>query len=137
MTTNRKLLICDTCRYPDGTKTDAEGRTGGQRLIRHLHDRLAEQGHTDVVVEGHSCLWACKRRCTAAVQDGGRYSFLLGDFSPDDASAEALIDYFDLHGDTQDGLVPFADWPAGVKGHFIARLPVLPSPEEDEERKTP
>ena len=42
---------------------------------------------------------------------------------PERESAEAIIAWFDLHGGSEAGWVPFRQWPDGMRGHFIARLP--------------
>ena len=38
-------------------------------------------------------------------------------------AAEAIVDWFDLHGASEDGWVSFRQWPDGMRGHFIARMP--------------
>ena len=40
-----------------------------------------------------------------------------------DADAQALVAFFRLYRDSEEGRVPFRQWPEGVKGHFIVRLP--------------
>ena len=39
------------------------------------------------------------------------------------AQAEAILAWFDLHGATMTGEVPFREWPGAMRGHFIARIP--------------
>ncbi len=55
-------------------------------------------------------------------------SYLAGGFKPDREAAEAILAWFDLHGQSERGEVPFRAWPNGMRGHFIARLP--PGSEE-------
>jgi predicted metal-binding protein len=50
---------------------------------------------------------------------------VLGHFAPTDASAEAVIDYARLHAESPTGQVPLKQWPQGVKGHFVARIPAI------------
>jgi predicted metal-binding protein len=38
--------------------------------------------------------------------------------------AVALLDYIAQYLDTADGMVPNGRWPAGVKGHFLVRMPL-------------
>ncbi len=50
-------------------------------------------------------------------------------------AAEAILAWFDLHGESERGEVPFRAWPHGMRGHFIARLP--PAVEEQHDRVAP
>jgi predicted metal-binding protein len=56
-------------------------------------------------------------------RDDARFSYIAGDFRPTRETAEAIIDWFDLHGRSDAGLVAFRDWPQAMRGHFIARIP--------------
>ncbi|MBC8038887.1 MAG: DUF1636 domain-containing protein, partial [Rhizobiales bacterium] len=42
------------------------------------------------------------------------------------AQAEAILDWFELHGATETGEVPFRTWPDAMRGHFISRIPKVP-----------
>lgn len=119
----RALVFCTTCRYPDGEKLDKEGVAGGERLARAAENYLKAQGRSDILVERQDCLWACKEHCNVLLRDTAKFSYLAGRFSPEQSSVEAIVQWFDLHGQSADGAVRFADWPTGMKGHFIARIP--------------
>jgi len=69
------------------------------------------------------CLFACKRHCTVHIRGPGRIGYVLGDFTADAAAARAILQYAALHADSSEGVVPYAQWPKGVKGHFIVRTP--------------
>ncbi len=49
--------------------------------------------------------------------------YILGRFTPSLVDATALLDYVAQYLDTPDGVVPYACWPDGVKGHFLVRVP--------------
>ena len=53
----------------------------------------------------------------------GKIGYVLGDFAPDSESAEAILEYTVHHAESEHGKVAYANWPAGVKGHFIVRVP--------------
>jgi predicted metal-binding protein len=53
----------------------------------------------------------------------GRLGYILGRFSASSADSLALLDYVREYLDSSDGLVPYAKWPEGVKGHFLVRVP--------------
>jgi len=48
---------------------------------------------------------------------------VLGDFTPDEDAARAILEYAARHAESEHGRVPFKEWPQGVKGHFITRTP--------------
>jgi predicted metal-binding protein len=47
----------------------------------------------------------------------------MGDHPPTRAQAEAILAWFDMHGASETGEVPFRQWPDAMRGHFIARVP--------------
>ncbi len=119
----RSVIFCTTCRHSADSKTGPDGRSGGETLAHAFEELLAARGRGDVCVRRQACLWSCTRHCNVWIQDSERFSYIAGGFSPDRQAAEAILEWFDLHGATDDGLVPFRDWPQGMRGHFIARLP--------------
>ena len=44
---------------------------------------------------------------------------------PTAEAAEAIVDFARRYAASPDGAVPYRDWPEGMKGHFIARLPTV------------
>ena len=124
----RSLVFCTTCRHSAAEPTGPDGVTGGERLARTMEALLSEQGRRDVTVRRQACLWACTRHCNVWIVDSQRFSYLAGGFAPEPAAAEAILAWFDLHGESERGEVPFRAWPNGMRGHFITRLP--PAVEE-------
>jgi predicted metal-binding protein len=119
----RSLVLCSTCKFPDGRKLDDEGRTGGQTLIAALRVVLAEAGRVDVDVVEQACLWNCTQSCSVAIRDSERFSYITGRHAATREQAVAILQWFDLHGATAKGEVPFRQWPDAMRGHFVARLP--------------
>jgi predicted metal-binding protein len=89
---------------------------------------LTETGRTDVAVEGQACLWSCTRHCNVVMRDEARFSYVAGGFVPSREAAEAILAWFDMHGESERGEVPFRAWPDGMRGHFITRIPPLVKP---------
>ena len=69
------------------------------------------------------CLFACTSHCTVLIRSDRRLGYVLGRFDPSRSHAGALLDYVGKYLDTEDGVVPYAQWPEGVKGHFLVRVP--------------
>jgi predicted metal-binding protein len=117
------IYVCDTCRWTAAEKTAPCGRTGGEILAGHV-ERIAE-GVPGVAVRRQSCLMGCERHCNTAIGAAGKLTYVLGQFDPGAEAAEAVVAYACLHRDSDTGQVPFRQWPQGVKGHFMARIPAF------------
>ena len=122
----REIVMCSTCRYSPEQKTGPDGRTGGETLIGHMRDAIAAR-EADVGVQTQACLWNCKRHCSVVLRDDQRFTYFTGDHVPERSQAEAILAWFDLHGATLTGEVPFREWPHAMRGHFIARIPKVRS----------
>lgn len=114
------ITVCDTCNFSSDQKL-LDGKTGGEILAAHL-EALAGAG---ITVRRQSCLMGCDRHCNVALQAAGKLSYVLGRFTPDAGAAQAIVDYAKAYGESESGQVPYQQWPQGVKGHFVARIPPL------------
>ncbi len=92
-------------------------------MVEALHALLERQGRSDISIETQACLWNCNRSCSVVIRDDKRFSYVTGGHVPTVEQAEAIIAWFDLHGQTERGEVPFRQWPDAMRGHFIARIP--------------
>ena len=119
----RSLVVCTTCKFSADSKLAPDGRTGGETLLGHVRDVLQDAGREYVKIEPQACLWNCSRPCSVVMQDSERFSYVTGGNEPTRAQAEAIIAWFDHHGQTETGEVPFRLWPDAMRGHFIARIP--------------
>jgi len=116
------ITICDTCKRDDWAER-GQDQTDGERLAALVEARATDKVRTRRV----SCLMGCTHGCNVAIQGAGKLAYTLGRFTPDDESAEAIVDYARLHAESDSGQVPFRQWPQGVKGHFVTRHPPLPT----------
>lgn len=118
----RSLVICSTCRHSAAAKCGPDGRSGGETLIAHLREAAAARG-LDVAIDTQACLWNCQRPCSVLLRDDRRFSYVTGDHAPERQQADAILDWFALHEASASGEVPWRQWPARMRGHFIARIP--------------
>jgi predicted metal-binding protein len=119
----RAIVMCSTCRHSADAKCGPDGRTGGETLIAHMTDVLAERHMDGIALRTQVCLWNCRRHCSVVLHDEDRFTYFTGDHEPTRAQAEAILDWFVAHGETETGEVPFRQWPDRMRGHFIARIP--------------
>lgn len=117
------IFVCDTCRHSKEDKIGPDGRTGGEILAEAVEAQAS--GKAEIQIKRQACLMGCDRHCNTAITAPGKLTYVLGMFTPTDASAEAIVEYAQAHAASETGRVPFKEWPAGVKGHFVARIPAL------------
>jgi predicted metal-binding protein len=118
------VVVCNTCRHSAESRDDAEGRRGGAKLAAALHAVKARDPRLDgVAVQEMPCLFACQDFCTVHLRAPDKVGYVLGRFEPSEDAAQAILDYARAYAASEFGQVPFRDWPAGVKGHFITRTP--------------
>ncbi len=115
------IIVCETCAWPDGEKVK-DGRAAGEAFAA-LVEAAAKDG--GVSVRRHACLMNCGQPCSASVVARGKIAYVLGRFEPTREAAEALAAYAVGHSQSETGAVPFRQWPQGVKGKFVARVPPL------------
>ncbi len=88
-----------------------------------LRTALAGAAELPVSVSSVRCLWACKRSCAVAVRSPSRVGYVLADLEPTELTAQALLEYATRYAQSEDGAVPYREWPAPLKGHFVCRFP--------------
>ncbi|MEM1301882.1 MAG: DUF1636 domain-containing protein [Pseudomonadota bacterium] len=115
------ITVCDTCKR-DGW---LQGETDGEKLAAAI-EAVAESVDT-VKTRRASCTMGCKRACNVTLQAEGKLAYTLGEFEADADTAEAIVEYAQLHAQSETGQVPYRQWPQGVKGHFVTRMMPLPS----------
>jgi predicted metal-binding protein len=118
------IVACNTCRHSAEAREDGAGVRGGARLVEALRAAQAsDPRYAGVAVQEMPCLFACDAHCTMHLRAPGKVGYVLGRFTPDAEAATALLDYAVHYAASDHGRVPYKDWPAGVKGHFIVRTP--------------
>ena len=120
------ITVCDTCRTEGRDVPDTDERDGAK--LAALVE-AASVGNPDVSVRRHSCLMGCKHGCNVAFQAKDKLTYALGRFEPSMEAADGIIEYATLHAKSALGQVPFKQWPAAIKGHFVSRIPVLDDPK--------
>lgn len=117
------IVVCNTCRLDKDRRENEEGKRGGMLLAEAIRQEAANRPRGDIRIEDMPCLFACSNWCTIHLRAEGKISYVLGGFEPTAEAANAILDYFEHYLDSEEGVVPFRDWPQGVKGHFITRSP--------------
>ena len=118
------ITVCDTCKR-DGWDAGSGAQTDGEILASLVE--AAASADPRLAVRRHSCLMGCARACNVAVQAEGKLAYTLGSFDPTPEAAQAICNWASQHSESPTGVVPYRQWPEGVKGHFVTRHIPLPS----------
>ncbi|WP_101068729.1 DUF1636 family protein [Roseovarius salinarum] len=120
------ITVCDTCKREDwdeARNTRPHGEDMAELVETAARDRNLRTRRV-------SCLMGCSHGCNVAIQADGKLAYTLGGFAPEAEAAQAIVDYAEMHAESETGRVPFRQWPQGVKGHFVTRHPPLPDDGE-------
>ncbi|MGR3572714.1 DUF1636 family protein [Brevirhabdus sp.] len=120
------ITVCDTCKQADWADRSVE-RTDGEVFAERIEHHA--QAVSGLRVRRHSCLMGCANACNVTIQATGKLSYTMGKFDGTEPDAEGVVAYAALHAQSPAGQVPYRQWPAAVKGHFITRHPPLPDNE--------
>lgn len=114
------VVVCNTCRVSAEARETPDGARGGALLAAALREAAAGTG---VAVQEMPCLFNCGQHCSIHLRAPGKIGYVLGRFEPTAQAARAIIDYAVAYAASDEGVVPYRQWPEGVKGHFIVRVP--------------
>ncbi len=115
------ITVCTTCR-----NTEARGIKDSPPTGEAFAETVAVSARgTPVNIRGVACLMGCDHGCNAAISAPDKMTYVLGRFDGTTEDARALVEYAVLHAESETGIVAFRQWPTGVKGHFIARVPPI------------
>lgn len=111
-----KLHVCITCRA--GQPVSEGEPLPGARLF----DALTEFGApADVEILAVECLSACNQGCSISLSSNGRWSYVYGRMTVDDAPS--ILAGAAAYAATADGLVPWRDRPEIFRKQSLARIP--------------
>lgn len=118
------VVVCNTCRVSAEERETAEGVRGGALLTGELRTLVAaDPRFKGLAIEEMPCLFNCAQHCSIHLRAPGKIGYVLGRFEPTAEAAGAILDYALAYAASDEGVVPYRQWPEGVKGHFIVRVP--------------
>lgn len=117
------LYVCTKCKAGTAPEDDAD-RPGAL-----LHAALEAQGAPDgVTITPVSCLSACSNGCSVALSESGKWSYVYGRMTPDDAPD--ILAGAAAYAATPDGLVPWRERPQQFRKQSLGRIPPFPPTPE-------
>ncbi len=116
--------VCTNCQHPD-YKARRLRKTGGKALPEVLKAALEEQGLDHIFkIELITCLGNCKKRCRISVAAPERWSWLIGNLSPEDDFIE-LMNFLRAWQGAENGLIPKEERSKWLLRHGLGRVPPL------------
>ena len=112
------LHVCITCRA--GQSIEEGEITPGARLRDAIVEAGVPEGVTLVPVE---CLSACSQGCSVALSAPGRWSYVYGRLSAD--NARDVIAGAAAYAAAPDGIVPWRSRPEIFRKQSLARIPPI------------
>ncbi len=112
------IYVCTNCRLSTEAPEPREQRAGA-RLFAAMTQAAAKDAA--IALRGVECLSVCKRPVTVGFASAGKWTYVYGDFAPDDAST--LLEGARRFAATPDGLIPWKERPDALKRGVVARLP--------------
>jgi predicted metal-binding protein len=117
------IFICVSC-----TVEGARSATPGRALFDAVS--AAIDGKDGCAVKAVDCLAVCKRPCTVALSGEGKWTYVVGDLSPD-THADDIVAAAMSYGATSNGIIPWKERPQAFRKGVISRIPPLSfQPEE-------
>ncbi len=111
------VFICISCKG-----TDANTEQPGRLLYDAVTAGLLAREDRGVTVKPVECLGVCKRPCTVALVESGKWTYVIGDLDhvghADDVIAAALS-----FGATENGIIPWRERPQSFRKGLVARIP--------------
>jgi predicted metal-binding protein len=125
-----QLYICVSCHARGVEPPAADESTDGRKLYDAVRALMAElDGPAPVQILPMLCFANCERGCTAGIAAPGKWSYLMGDLTPDHA-ADLLL-YCNAYAHAKSGVVLPSGRPASLQKTVIARFPASFEPVKD------
>ena len=120
------LHVCTTCK---GQSFDPETDALAPRPGRVLADAFALSDlPPGVTVQEVECLSACTMGCAVSLSAPGKWSYVYGRLTPDDAPE--ILRGAGLYAASADGIVVWRDRPQIFRKQSLARIPPILPPME-------
>ena len=94
----------------------------GADLFGALGERLA--GETEIALRPIECLSVCKRPCTVALAGPGKWTYVVGDLTPE-AHIEDIVTAARRYAASPAGIVPWRERPLSFRKGVVSRTPPL------------
>jgi predicted metal-binding protein len=120
------IFVCVSCAV-EGASADKPGRA----LYDTVSTALAARPGCAATVKPVDCLAVCKRPCTVALAGDGKWTYVVGDLSPD-THADDVIAAALSYGATTNGIIPWRERPQSFRKGVISRIPPLSFRPEDQ-----
>jgi len=124
------LYICMSCKCRGAEAVPKGEPTDGRRLYEAVKALVVDLGNSAPVrVLPTLCFANCERGCTIGIAAPGKWSYLVGELSPEHAAD--LLTYATAYAKAKTGVVLPSGRPASLQTNVIARFPATFEPAKD------
>jgi predicted metal-binding protein len=120
------LFVCQSCHSarPKTRDRPLDGAILGDRLLT-LHQEWSQRSQLEI--RPVECLWTCRHPCTIALSCPNKSTYVLADIpvvqGSMDETAEAVLYLSQLYVDSENGRIPWKQFPAVLKTDVVACIP--------------
>jgi predicted metal-binding protein len=112
------LFICVSCRQENSNPEIRPGRL----LFDDVAAALRERGEGGVIAQPVECLAVCKRPCTVALAEAGKWTYVVGDLKREDHVDDIIAAALSFSA-SEAGIVPWRERPQCFRKGIVARIP--------------
>lgn len=129
------LFVCQSCRADHDHDTDRPAE--GKRLFDHIQT-LQQVGvdYADVDLQPVRCLWTCDHPCAIALSSTHKSTYLVANIATTEttipAIAEAVLHLTQRYLDSEDGNLPWKQFPESLQTNIVAQIPAIVADKDPE-----
>jgi len=114
---NPTLFVCQSC---NDAAHKRRSPSQGTQLLEQLNTLQSQD--SPLTIQPVGCLWMCSRACVVSVSAPGKATYLFTDLPLAD-SAEALLQFSELHLNSHNGDIPWKQCPEALQSAQVAKIP--------------
>ena len=120
---NHILLVCQSCNSVHSDEVDYE-KSEGATLLNQLLTLQQNGAHQyELEIKPVGCLWTCSHPCSIAFSAPNKATYLFTKVPI--TEAEALLQFGKLYLNSQNGDIPWKQFPEALQSAKIGKIPAV------------
>ncbi|MBW4514830.1 MAG: DUF1636 domain-containing protein [Timaviella obliquedivisa GSE-PSE-MK23-08B] len=115
------LFICKSCNAESDQDQTTDPSDGSKLLnkLQNLHQTWTHQA--DLEIRAVGCLWTCSHPCAVAFSATDKATYLFTNLPANEA--DALLQFGELYLNSQNGDIPWKQFPEVLQSAEVAKIP--------------
>lgn len=122
------LFVCQSCHAAE-VKSPDRPSDGAALLEQLLNLHQAWSHRSELEIQPVGCLWTCDHPCAIALSASNKSTYLLAKVPVAEGllseTAMAVLHFSQLYLDSQDGTIPWKQFPEILQTKIVARIPSI------------